>query len=312
MIRKAISQGKQMTSLPNETSHDEEVIPPEAQPEAVPSGQRVIRRIIVALDASTNSRAALATAVSLAETLKTELHGLFVEDINLLRLSELPFAREVLFAESKLRLLEREELLRRLRARAAILRQEVQQLAAEHNISSTFQVIRGPVDKELLAVALDTDVLALGRIGHSIARRARLGSTARAIVNRATSAVLLVRSDAIAGPVVALYDGSNVGRRVLDMAVSLAERGGDLRVLVWAENEAGAFQTRELAAHLLENYAVQVQYQHFSGDSPQLVLQWINRQKAGLLLLGAGESNIPDNILHALLDEAEQNILVIR
>lgn len=58
------------------------------------------------------------------------------------------------------------------------------------------------------------------------------------------------------GPIVALYDGSDVGRRVLDLAVSLTERGGDLRVLVWAEDEAVAFETRQLAAHLLETHAI--------------------------------------------------------
>ena len=305
-------QGKKMTNLPNDIPHEEDQTPPAVELEAATSRQWIIRRIVVALDASSGSRAALATAVSLAETLKTELHGLFVEDINLLRLSELPFAREVQFAESKLRRLEREELLKRLRARAAILKHEIQELAAEHKITSSFQVIRGPVDRELLAAALDTDLLAVGRLGHSIARHAKLGSTARAVVDRATSAVLLVSGDITSGPIVALYDGSDVGRRVLELAVALAEQGGDLRVLVWAESEAGAFEVRQKAAHLLESHAARIQYQHLSSDNPQFVLQWISRQKAGLLLLGAGESQLPGHVFHALLDEAEQNILIIR
>lgn len=301
-----------MNTPPNDLSFDDQPIRPVKEPEEPIVERSGIRRIVVALDASLNSRAALVTAVSLAETLRTELLGLFVEDINLLRLSELPFAREVLFAESKLRHLERDELLKRLRARAAILRQEVQELAAEHKITSSFQVIRGPVDKELLAVALDSDLLALGRLGHSIARRTHLGSTARAIIDRATSAVLLVRAEANAGPIVALYDGSEVGHRVLDLAVTFLDRGGDLRVLVWAENEAEAFERRQMAAHLLESHAAHIQYQHLSGDSPQRVLQWINRQKAGLLLMGAGGTKLPDEIFHALLDEAELSILMIR
>lgn len=311
---KTLRAGKQMmTILPNDQSIDtDEELGPEAEQDQTVGAKQGIHRIVVALDASSGSRAALATAVSLAETLKAELLGLFVEDINLLRLSELPFAREVLFAESRLRQLESEELLRRLRARAAILRQEVQELAAEHKITSTFRVIRGPVDKELLSAALESDLLALGRLGHTIAHRARLGSTARAVIDRATSAVLLVRSEATTGPIIALYDGSEVGRRVLDLAVSLSAQDGDLRVLVWAEEEAEAFDRRQLAAHFLEPHAARIQYQHLSGENPERVLQWINRQKAVLLLLGAGETKLPPSIFRTLLDEAEQNILIIR
>ena len=54
-----------------------------------------IRRILVALDASRHSLAALEAASELAEALKAELVGIFVEDVNLLYLAGLPFAREV-------------------------------------------------------------------------------------------------------------------------------------------------------------------------------------------------------------------------
>ena len=55
----------------------------------------VIQRILVALDASPHSQAALDAAATLAARVSAELQGLFIEDVNLLRLAELPFAREV-------------------------------------------------------------------------------------------------------------------------------------------------------------------------------------------------------------------------
>ena len=301
-----------MTNQPNDELPvaDESVLSSETS--SVVVTHRTIHRIVVALDASAHSRAAMNAAVTLAEKINAEVVGLFVEDINLLRMSELPFAREVLFAEAKLRRIERGDLQRKLQARAALLRHEIQDLAKEHNVSSTFRVIRGSVEKELLAAALDTDMLALGRLGHTIGRRARLGSTARTIVDRAASAVLLVKAGASGGPIVALYDGSDAGRRVLEQALVLAEHTDDLRVLVWAPTEIAAFENRQLAAHLLDASAAPIQYQHLSGDNPFLVLQWINRQKAGLLLLAGGETKLPPDIFETLLNEAEQHILVIR
>ena len=54
-----------------------------------------IRRILLALEAGNGGSAAMEAATHLAAQLNAELHGLFLEDINLIRLAELPFAREI-------------------------------------------------------------------------------------------------------------------------------------------------------------------------------------------------------------------------
>ena len=278
---------------------------------SVPVGM-AIRRILVALDASNNSRAALAAAIGLAETFHAEIVGLFIEDINLVRLAELPFAREVRFGEVAVHRFESETIERKLRARAAILRHELEELATEHKVPSTFRVLRGPIDRELIAAAVEADLLALGRLGHSLARRARLGSTARTAVARAASAVLLVKTDVENGPIIVLYDGSDAGRRALALAAELAGKVGDIRTLVWATDEETAFERRQEAADFLANLEAETQYQHLAGDNPQLVMRWINRQKGSLLIVGGGDNNLPADILQTLLDDAEQHILIIR
>jgi len=270
------------------------------------------RRILVALDASTNSRAALAAAIGLAETFHSEIMGLFVEDINLLRLAELPFAREVRFGELAVRRFELETIERKLRARAALLRRELEDLATEHKVPSSFRVLRGPIDRELLTAAVEADLLALGRMGHSLAHRPRLGSTAQMAVARAPSAVLLVKADVENGPIIVLYDGSAAGRRALALAAELAGKVGDIRILVWASDEETAFERRQEAAALLTNLEAETQYQHLAGDTPQLVMRWINRQKGSLLIVGGEDNNLPPDILQTLLDDAQQHILVIR
>jgi nucleotide-binding universal stress UspA family protein len=271
-----------------------------------------IRRILVALDASSNSKEAMAVAAGLARTLRSELTGLFIEDINLLRLAELPFAREVIFAEAISRRIEAEALQRLFSARAAILKRELSELATDYKITSTFRVLQGPVNRELLAAALEADLLAVGRLGHSIIGRAKLGATAREIVLRATSAVLLVKSGVESGPVIALYDGSVAGLRALRLAAELAGRVGDMRILAWALDEETALERRQLAMQLIREFDLQPQYQHLSGDNPYQVIQWVNRQKGSLLILGGGENNLPADIIQILLDDAQQHILIAR
>ncbi len=308
--------------MTEQTANDEPVYPLEpseapvedaaAQQGGSSSDELSIKRILVALDASTNSREALTVAAGLARTLHSEIVGLFIEDINLVRLAELPFAREVIFAESTLRSIEREGLQRRLRTRAAVLRRELTELANEYKIASTFRVLQGSVSREILLASLEADILAVGRLGHSIIGRAKLGSTARDVITRATSTVLLVKSGVESGPIIALFDGSAAGVRALHLAADLIDRGGDLRVLVWALDEQAAFERRQLAVAILREYESQVQFQHLSGNDPQQVIEWVNRQKGSLLILSGGEEGLPIDILQLLLEDAEQHILIVR
>ena len=54
-----------------------------------------IERVLVTLDAVSENRTAIDTAVRVAARTGMPLHGLFVEDQDLLRLADLPFARQV-------------------------------------------------------------------------------------------------------------------------------------------------------------------------------------------------------------------------
>ena len=65
-----------------------------------------INKILVALDDSPSSLTALENAVRLASRLGAELTGWYVEDINLLRLAQLPSPSELNFYASTFRQLE--------------------------------------------------------------------------------------------------------------------------------------------------------------------------------------------------------------
>ncbi|RMF77434.1 MAG: universal stress protein, partial [Nitrospirae bacterium] len=100
------------------------------------SGSAAFRRIVVAVDASADSLAAVRAAARLAEALSAELHGLFVEDANLVRLARLPFAREVRLSAAPRRL-EAAALERELRALAAQARQAFEEEARRCRVAAT-------------------------------------------------------------------------------------------------------------------------------------------------------------------------------
>jgi len=82
----------------------------------------VISRVLVTFDTFPLGQAALEAAAGLASGLGAELAGLFVEDINLMRMAELPFARELGLSSAAVRRVEAIELERTLRLQAERVR----------------------------------------------------------------------------------------------------------------------------------------------------------------------------------------------
>ncbi len=123
---------------------------------------RTARRVVVALDASAPSREAARAAAELARRLgAVEVAGLFVEDVNVLRLGGLPPAREIRLPEGTERAIDLQTLETELRAAASRARQSLAHEASVERVGWSFEVRRGPVTKVVLAATDETDLLVL-------------------------------------------------------------------------------------------------------------------------------------------------------
>ncbi|RMF22573.1 MAG: hypothetical protein D6760_07195 [Deltaproteobacteria bacterium] len=183
-----------------------------------------VRRILVALDASEHSLAALEAAAEMAARLRAELEGLYVEDSDLLRAASLPFARELSAYGGGRREMSGASMERTLRARAARLRRALEAAAERAGVAWSFRTARGRVARELLSAAEQADMLVVGKAGVATTRRVRAGSVARQVVSGARrTVVVLQRGSAIGRPVLVWYDGSEAGRRALRTGARLAE-----------------------------------------------------------------------------------------
>jgi nucleotide-binding universal stress UspA family protein len=273
----------------------------------------VIQRILVALDASPQSQAALDAAAQLAARLSAELQGLFVEDVNLLRLAELPFTREVGFSTTARRRLEAQDLERQLRARARRLQQRFTAIAERNRLQWSFRVARGAISSELLAASSDVDLVILGKSGWSHHRRRRLGSTARAVVAGAPALTLILQEGTCLGlPVLAVYDGSQLADRALAAAAFLArfEEGPVTVVLQDHESEVEELQSRADAQ--LRKHGVRGRYRVLSRTSVLQLALLVRTKGCGTLVLPSKSALLQDEMLRALLDEMDVPTLFVR
>jgi nucleotide-binding universal stress UspA family protein len=274
----------------------------------------VVRRILVALDASTHSLAALDAAVVLAARLDAELIGLFVEDINLLRLAGLPFAREVGYPAATERPIDHATMERQLRVLAKEAGRAMAEAAARRRVLWSFRRVRGHVAAEVLAAAQGVDLLALGTSSRAISRRVRIGSTARAVVEKAPCMVLFRQHRiGIEHAVRVAYDGSAGARHAVAVAAGLAAAMGvPLAVFLLGEDAATAGQLEPEVQAEVRALPIQVRSQPLAPATVWHLAQAVRITGGGLLVLDGASPLLHGEGLQILLEAIDGSVLLVK
>ncbi|HEV2386088.1 MAG TPA: universal stress protein [Candidatus Acidoferrales bacterium] len=269
--------------------------------------------VVVALDASSQSVAALEAAADLAAWLGTELAGLFVEDVGLLRLAASPAATEILYLSAQAQPLDLARMERILRAQAEQARQALARVAERAGVPWTFRVVRGEVSAEVLMAAAEADLLSLGRAGWSLPRRLHLGSTARAALEGARTSLLLAQCRISPDlPVAVVYDRSSGAADACRVAAWLAKTTGQpLRVFVLADSHAQESEMEAEAARLFEAEAALTRFCWLDSGDEREVLRALKAEKSGVVVLGAESPLLENHIIDKVLCETDKPVLVV-
>lgn len=282
-------------------------------PSEVP--ERPLRRILIALDASPHSEAALNEAVQLAAHFEAELRGLFVEDINLLRSADLPMAREVQSFVLPARTMNRGRIRRQLRRQAERAEQLLQAATRRAEVKSSFEVVRGRVTRTLLEAAADADLIALGKTSSGRSSRRKLGSTARSVLRQAPRSVLVLREAARPDQsVLVYYDGTDTAESALQLAVALV-RMGRPRPLVVLLPADDADEIQRLRDAVTERYSHTVPSLHvrpLTNVEAARLATVAHAKEYGLVVLPAGAPPLEDANLQELLYDLDRPMLVVR
>ena len=247
-----------------------------------------VHRILVALDASPLSDAALQEAAALAAPLQAELAGIFVLDSELLRLSALPSASETGLTSAQRRPLNPESMARSLKLQAEKARRSLEAAARRHRLEASFQLIEGNVLAEILRAARNTDLLAMGVVGQMNVSRQRIGSTVRGVTTQASCSVLLLGAGTHRGNnIVALYCGSANANRVLALASQLASRR-EAELVVLIDGTAETTESLESAARAqLEVLGAEARFEAVGAGGFPAVRTALRQHDGGLLVLAS-------------------------
>jgi nucleotide-binding universal stress UspA family protein len=275
----------------------------------------MIRRIVVAIDVSMDSVAALQAAAQLAAGLRVTLHGLFVQDTDLISAADVPFVKEVRPLTVSTVELSGAMLRRQIDVQAVHARRLLEWAANMAGVPFEFSIRSGNVARELINAATETDLILLGKASLGASSRRKLGTTARTVLCESSAPVMVFREGLHLGwPIMVLYDGSPSAERALLTAVELARwrQVGYLFVMVWAREPE---EQREIQHRLTETYSSHVPGLHFR-PLAKLDIQSVDaasrEEEAGIIIV-PGDSRILDGAgLQEFLYAVDQPVMLVR
>lgn len=269
------------------------------------------RRILVALDASPASIAALDLAADLAERYQAELLGVYVEDINLLRSADIPITREIGHYSAKTHDIDSLHIERELRAQARRIERLLSDIAKKANLRWSFQKARGIIHGKLLEAAEDTDLIILGKTGWSGKRQ--LGSTARNVAVRSKiQSLILMRKVRPGTPIMVAYDGSAASQKALGAAQLISSADIPLIILLIAEDQEHSKDLEEEVKLRTGLTGDQVEFRHapdFEGDR---ISQMAMISGCDVVVMPVESKKFDTESLVSLLNEADCAVLLVR
>ncbi len=291
-----------------------------------------VARVWVALSRADTAGAALGLASDLAAELQAEIAGLFVEDIDLVRLAALPFAGETGLMSTTWRPFGAGELENLLRLHAERAHRMLVEAAAQIGVACSFRVSRGVLAHEALdasgeaeAIVLCAQGVAPGWITAPVGAGARTPPrtrSARAPSEEAPGPTAMrpaVRHAATVSPprraarraAVVVFDGSSAALRALGLGAALAA-GVALHVLAVGNGAASAAERRRSAMAWLNERGVAGVVRTLPRFEAAAVLEALADQARALLLVPAPALAADPDALSRLLSGVRGPLVLVR
>lgn len=271
----------------------------------------LIERIVVPLDAASEHRAAIDTAARLARRWGARLHGVFVEDADLIHLSRLPFARQFSFGVG-IEPITAESVERQLRAFAAAARRDVEAAARRHGVEWSFDISPAAAADAALTRS-ERDLLVAGSTSRPVGTHFRVECRWWQTLESAGVSFLVVHREwAPSGTVVTLLrDREPASLRALDAAAHCAAATGGVLTVACPDSLAAAPGFEAWLAGRLAPYALHVQIE-LAPEEATALLERFAELDCSLLVLGAGSIDATPGRLRQAAARAAFGLLIVR
>jgi nucleotide-binding universal stress UspA family protein len=271
----------------------------------------ILRRILVAIDTSSHSEAALNAAAVLAKKMKAQIHGLFVQDETWRKICKLPSVTCVNELTGHSQTLEEQSLEEQINLLKRRLRRQLRTISRENKITHTWKTVQGRVEESILKAAEDADLITIGRRGSSFPETKKLGSSAKYIIRKADKPILILKKGLQLGESISVvYDGSEESQRCLRLALSLADTKKGLCVFVLGNKPDTAGKRSTELEELVEDAPVPVEVRLLNNPTIWNFTHAVNRRGTERLIVPKNQPLLK-NELESVLYQLECPLLMM-
>jgi hypothetical protein len=269
-----------------------------------------IKRVVVSLDAAAETGTAIDTAARLAARWRVPLHGVFIEDEELIGLAGLPFARQVTLGTG-LEPLTRDHVEDHFRAFAERVRRELSAAADRHGVKWSFEVGRGPLAADILGG--EDDFVVIGAMTRPIGGYFCVASRCWLWTATISRPFLLAKREwESGGSVFALLRRRGPqSARTVDIAAQIAAFGGSNLTVAATPDLARSDDFAVWVSGLLEGRSLNLQTEPVAPE-PAALRQRIIDLDCRLLVLEATEEDGGPDDLRELAEHLACDVLIIR
>lgn len=244
-------------------------------------------RVVLRMRGGAANPIVVKAAMRLARAFQGELHGLFVEDEDLLSLAGMPFAREISFTGRRSRPLSTKIVREEMRAASEAMAREFERLARAAHVPAHFEISSEGATEALRAAMKESGILA---IGEPLALAG--GSVLRGMMSEFSGFAGLVLAGSEArraeGAVVAVIDADCDVALMVDTAEMLAKSGSEEVVLVLAAEATGAGKALEGQARKALDRDTRCRFERLDRVTPQAVRTVAQSARGGIVLARLG------------------------
>lgn len=246
----------------------------------------LLRKILVAVDSSSHSQAALEAAVVLARKMEADIHGVYVREERWSKVSRLPSISVVNTYTGEVSSFEDETLEDQVKLLRNRLQEQLKRISKLHQVKHTWQYTSGNVDEKILEASQETDLITIGLKGLSAKRRSP-GRSARTIIQESKKPVLILKEGQRLGSrILSIYDGSEVSEKSTKLALQIAENThSTVTLLDIRSDDSVTDEQNAFLRNLFMTTPVFIEIRKTEGLTVDKFLNYVNQNKFGLLLI---------------------------
>jgi hypothetical protein len=244
-------------------------------------------KVVLRMRGGVASPLILEAAVRVARTFHGELHGLFVENEELLALAEMPFAREISLTGHHIRTLSPDLVRKEMHAASAAMEREFERLTQAARVPTRFEVVQGAAEEVLRKAMADTGILAIGE-PLALATPGMFSDLVAELTNITGIVVVGCEARRAQGPILTVIDPSCDVELLVDTAEQIASEGTQEVILLIAAAEESEANRLEAETRAALDAGTRYRFERIVTRTPKSLGATVERYEGGLVIACIG------------------------